>query len=125
ADSSYFSVFSTTGELLYATYVPNSGFDFAAQNESSAPSQPAVVCFANAAGHLPLIAAAPGQLIAITGGGFGPASPMYTTPDSDGKYPLTAGGFHVRIAGTDVPILAIARGLILVQVPYDIVQPLP
>src|SRR5439155_12394742 len=87
--------------------------------------QPSIGCFASSAGRVPTTMAAPGELITITGGGFGPLNPVYTSPDSSGKYPSSAAEFHVRIAGIDVPILALARGLIAVQVPYELTPIFP
>ncbi len=121
-DTSYFAILSPAGELQYATYVPNPSFDFDKQNVPLPPAQPSVACFANTAGRYPTVGTAPGQMITITGGGFGPAEPMYFSPDAGGNYPLSAAGFHVRIAGLDAPIIAVARGVVAVQVPYE-VQP--
>lgn len=118
-DTSYFAIVSPSAQLVFATYVPTASFEFATQTETR-PSTPAnLSCFASTAGRFPLVDAAPGQLITLTGGGFGPASPIYSEPDSSGMYPLTSGGFRVRIAGMDAHIIAIARGLIAVQVPYE------
>jgi hypothetical protein len=46
---SYFVVLSAGVQLIYGTYVSDSDFDFAAQNESAKPA-PTVSCFANAEG---------------------------------------------------------------------------
>ncbi len=119
-DTSYFAIVSPLGQTVYATYVPNQNFDFTRTNEPQSPALPSLGCFENTAGRLPIVSAAPGQLITLTGGGFGPSTPIYTTPDMNGKYPLTAGGFRVQIAGMDAPIIAVARGLIAAQVPYEI-----
>jgi uncharacterized protein (TIGR03437 family) len=119
-NTSYFMVLSPTAQLVYATYVPNAGFNFAAQNESTGPPQAAITCFASTAGRAPSTIAAPGELITITGAGFGPPSPIYTAPGADGMYPLTAGGFSVTIGGLNAPMIAVAEGLIAVQVPFEI-----
>lgn len=118
-DSSYFVVISPTVGIVYATYTLNSSFDFANNNESNGAPPPMVGCFADAAGRAPNTVAAPGELITITGGGFGPLNPLAITPGADGMYPHTAGGFHVVIGGLDAPILALVRGLITVQVPFE------
>jgi uncharacterized protein (TIGR03437 family) len=117
--TSYFAVLSPVGQIVYATYVAPTGFDFATQNEPASPPPASVGCIASTAGRLPITSAAPGQLITFTGGGFGPSTPVYSAPDASGKYPVTLGGFRVRIAGMDAPIFAVARGLIAVQVPYE------
>jgi len=119
-DTNYFVILSAASQPVYATYVPREGFDFGATNEPQSPAPARLNCFANTAGRLPSPAAAAGQLITLTGGGFGPPVPIYTAPGADGKYPLTAEGFQVRIGGLDAPIIAVARGLIAVQVPYEI-----
>jgi uncharacterized protein (TIGR03437 family) len=118
-DTAYFLILSPSGQTLYASYVVSTEFDFTNGNEPKAPAPARVGCFASTAGRFPAAGAAPGQLITITGGGFGPTSPIYYTPDANGKYPLTAGGFRVRISGRDAPMVAIARGIIAVQVPYE------
>ena len=119
-DTSYFAIVSPSGQTAYATYVPNQNFDFTRNNEPQSPAQSSLGCFENAAGRLPIVSAAPGQLITITGGGFGPSTPIYTVTDANRKYPLTAGGFRVRISGVDASIIAVARGLIAAQVPYEV-----
>jgi uncharacterized protein (TIGR03437 family) len=118
-NTSYFAVLSPAGQMVYATYVPATGFNFASQNESAGPPPAAVSCIASTAGRSPGAYAAPGELITITGGGFGPSGPVYTAPGADGKYPLTAAGFNVQIGGLNAPVIAVARGLIAVQVPFE------
>jgi len=118
--SSYFLVLSPTAQMVYATYVPIAGFDFASQNESAGTPPPSIACFAAAAGRHPTTFAAPGELITITGAGFGPLNPVYTAPGSDGLYPSTAMGFSVKVGGLKAPIIALARGLIAVQVPFEV-----
>lgn len=117
-DTNYFAVVSPAGQLVYASYVPAAGFDLASQNQPQSPGPAKLSCIASTAGRSPLRSVAPGQLITLTGGGFGPASPMYSAPDNRGMYPLTLGGFRVRIGGMDAPIIAVARGLVAVQVPF-------
>jgi uncharacterized protein (TIGR03437 family) len=119
-NSSYFMVLSPMAQLVYATYVPAAGFDFDSQNESNATLQAAITCFQSTAGRVPSTYAAPGELITITGAGFGPLSPVYTAPGPDGMYPLTASGFSVTIGALNAPIVALARGLIAVQVPFEV-----
>jgi uncharacterized protein (TIGR03437 family) len=119
-DTLYFAVLSPSVELVHATYVPASGFEFEKQNEAVSPPAPAIACLANSAGRRPSLSAAPGQLITLTGGGFGVTAPRYSSPDANGKYPLESDGFRVRIDGKDAPIIALARGLIAVQVPYEL-----
>jgi len=126
----YFAILSPAGDLVYATYVPgtmfnapNTAFNFSTQNESTGPPPAVISCIVSTAGRLPYDAAAPGELITITGGGFGPLTTVYTTPGADGIYPSTAGGFNVKIAGLDAPVFAVARGLIAVQVPYETALP--
>jgi uncharacterized protein (TIGR03437 family) len=115
---SYFAVLSAAVQLVYASYVSSSNFDFTAQNESTVV-EPTVNCFANVAGLEPTTAAAAGELIRITGGGFGPLNPIYSGVGADGMYPRTAEGFRVSIGGLDTPVIAVGRGLITVQVPYE------
>ncbi len=119
-NTAYFAVLKPDGSLVYATYVPATGFDFSKQNESTGPPPAAVSCFETTAGRIATTSAAPGELITIAGGGFGPAAPVFTTPGQSGSFPLSAGGLSVRIGGMDAPVIAIARGLIAVQVPYEI-----
>lgn len=124
--SNYFTLLSPFGQTLYASYVPMPGFDFAAQDEAPAPALAKLSCIANAADHAPLpVSAAPGQLVTVTGGGFGPAAPVYGTPDSRGMYPVALSGFAVRIAGLNAPVVAVARGLITVQIPFESTSPGP
>jgi uncharacterized protein (TIGR03437 family) len=122
--TSYFAVFSPAVQLVYATYVPRQGFNFSTQNESTATPLATISCFASTAGRVPSTGAAPGELITITGGGFGPATPIYTAPGADGTYPLTAGGLNVKIGGLDAPVIAAAQGLIAVQVPFELASQL-
>ncbi len=122
--TSYFAVFSPSAQLVYATYVPSQGFNVAAQNESSAVPSAAIACFASTAGRVPATGAAPGELITLTGGGFGPPTPVFTAPGADGTYPLTAAGFSVKIGGMDAPVIAVALGLIAVQVPFELANQL-
>lgn len=119
-DTNYFAIMSPAGQLVYASYVPTTGFDFAKQNASQSPGPAKLSCAASTAGRFPLISIAPGQLITLTGGGFGPAGPIYSAPDNRGMYPQMLGGFRVRIYGMDAPIIAVARGLIAVQVPFEV-----
>lgn len=120
SDTDYLAFLSPTGRLVHATYVPSQGFDFAGAREPQNPPAARIGCIANSAGRLPAISAAPGQLITITGGGFGPNDPVFTAPDKGGNYPMETGGFRVRIGNIDAPIVALARGLIAVQVPFEI-----
>ena len=124
-DTSYFAILSPAGELLYATYVPNLGFDFAQQNESGGPPEPAVACFSGTAGRVQGPMAAPGEMITLNGSGFGPSRPILATPLANGRYPVTVAGYRVRIGGIDAPIFSIGRGLITVQVPYETAWPFP
>ncbi len=119
-NTSYFIILSPQGQPVYATYVPATGFNFAQQNESAGPPAATISCIASTAGRVPSTSAAAGEMITLTGGGFGPSSPVYTAPGSDGTYPLTASGYSVKIGGLDAPIFAVARGLIAVQVPFEI-----
>ncbi len=116
---SYFFILSPQAQLVYATYVPPAGFNFTQQNESTGPPAATIGCFASTAGRVPSTFAAPGELITITGGGFGPSNVMYTAPGADGKYPLTAAGYSVKIGGLDAPVIAVALGTIAVQVPFE------
>lgn len=119
-NTSYFLILSPAGQRVYASYVPTQSFNLATQNESAGPPQASVACFASTAGRSTFVGAAPGELITITGGGFGPASPVYTAPGADGKYPFTAAGLSVTIAGLQAPVIAVADGLIAAQVPFEI-----
>jgi uncharacterized protein (TIGR03437 family) len=119
-DTLYLAIVAPTGDLVHATYLPEAGYEFHSENEPSGPTQPALRCIANSAGRIPIRAAAPGQLITLTGGGFGPSTTRYYSPDATGRYPLVADGFRVRVSGRDAPIIALARGLIAVQVPYEL-----
>ncbi len=118
-NTSYFAVWSPLGQLVYGTFVPTSGFNFAAQNESTAPPAATVGCLASAANHVPTSGVAPGELITIIGGGFGPAAPLAVAPQANGTYPATAGGFNVTIGGRNAPVLGVTRGEITVQAPYE------
>lgn len=116
----YFGIVSRSGALLHADFVPVEGFQLDQENEPVQEPSASVTCVARTAGRMPAAAVAPGQLITITGGGFGPAVPSYAAPDASGRYPTTFEGFEVRISGTPVPLIAVARGLIAVQVPYNL-----
>jgi uncharacterized protein (TIGR03437 family) len=123
----YFAILSPAGQLVYATYVPgtqfgapNTAFNFSTQNESTGPPPAVISCFASTASRFPSGDAAPGQLITLTGGGFGPLTTVSTVPGADGTYPLAAAGFSVKIGGLGAPVFAVSRGLITVQVPYEI-----
>ncbi|HLK63528.1 MAG TPA: hypothetical protein VKU19_08810 [Bryobacteraceae bacterium] len=118
--SAYFIVLAPSLQSLYGTYVSGPAFDFAAENESSGMPPPSLSCFANAAGRAPDTIAAPGELITLTGGGFGPVDVLPTSLGPDGLYPRAAAGFRVTINGVDAPIFTVARGLITVQVPFEV-----
>lgn len=120
--TSYVAILSRAGQVISASYVPDQElFDFSTLNESSLDARrAAIACFAATAGRSPSRSAAPGELITVTGGGFGPPEPVYTTPDSAGRFPTVASGLQVKIGGIDAPILAVARGLIAVQVPFEL-----
>lgn len=121
-DTSYFTILSSAGETLHAEFVPSKGFSFDQENEPVNDPPARVACIAQTAGREPSARLAPGQLITVTGGGFGPASPAYAAPDATGKYPMEFGGFQVRIDGVAAPVIAIARGLVAVQVPFENAQ---
>jgi uncharacterized protein (TIGR03437 family) len=122
-DTPYFAIFSPSGQMVYASYVPAT-FDFASQNEIQSPAPASVVCFVSTAGRVPTTLAAPGQLITITGGAFGPSSTIYSSLDTNSMYPLALAGLRVRIGGLDAPIIAAARGVVAAQVPFELVQPI-
>ena len=50
---------------------------------------------------------------------FGPPTPIYSATGNRGLYPLTTGNFRARINGVDAPVIAVARGLIAVPVPFE------
>jgi uncharacterized protein (TIGR03437 family) len=118
-DTSYFAVWSPSGQLVYGSYVPTAGFNFTAQNESAGTPAAAIGCLASAANRLPTSAIAPGELITLIGGGFGPTTPLQTPLQANGTYPTAAGGFSVKIGGLDAPVLGVARGELSVQAPYE------
>lgn len=120
----YFLILSPSGQTIYSAYVPAT-FDFVAQDDMHPAAPASLSCFASTAGRVPTSYAAPGQLITITGGGFGPSSTIYSSPDDSGTFPLTVGGFRVRIAGIDAHIIAVSRGLIAAQVPFEIAPSIP
>lgn len=119
--SKYFMILGPDGTTIYATYTGQL-FDLASQNENTGPPTPSVACFVNASSRYADsgFVAAPGQIIEVTGGGFGPANPIYNSPDSTGRYPLKAGGFTVKIGGNYAPVFSVARGTITVQVPFEL-----
>ena len=78
-----------------------------------------VSCFQSTAGRFPWTTAAAGELITIVGGGFGPVTPTYAAPGTGGIYPATFEGVKVTIGGYTAPVIAVARGLIAVQVPFE------
>jgi uncharacterized protein (TIGR03437 family) len=117
-NTSYFAVWAPSGQLVYGSYVPTAGFDFAAQNESAGPQAPAIGCVASGANRIPTAGIAPGELITLIGGGFGPTTPVQVPLQPNGTYPTAAGGFSVQIGGLDAPVLGVARGELTVQVPY-------
>ncbi len=117
----YYARFSPAGKLLYATYVPQYTFKFDAPEPTA--NTPTLSCAAATAGRKPIGAVAPGQMITLTGGNFGPAEVIYSTLGPDGKFPTTLNGYRVRIGDTNAPIFAIARGLIAVQVPFETKSP--
>lgn len=112
AGSSYFATVTPAGELAFATYTAPSGI---------AAGSPSIACVQSTAGRVPEQGIASGELITIVGGGFGPASATYTAPDVNGMYPLSAEGLSVKINGMDAPVIAVARGLIAVQVPSGVI----
>lgn len=118
--TSYFLIAGQDGRTIQATYVPTVGFDFRKQNEFAGVPVAKASCMAASAGRRPTSFLTPGQLVTITGGGFGPDSPVYTSPGSDGKYPTVAYGFRVLVAGISAPIIAVAKGLVAVQVPFEV-----
>jgi uncharacterized protein (TIGR03437 family) len=119
-NTSYFAVLSPAAQIVYATYVPSTGFNFANQNESQSAPPPTVSCFQSTAGRFPsTTGAAPGELITIVGGGFGPLATTYAALGTGRTYPTTLDGFQITIGGYTAPVIALARGLIAVQVPFE------
>lgn len=117
-DTEYFQIFSPAGALLYASYVP-AGLGFTERNEPTSTPAPRLTCVAATAGRGPFQAIAPGQMITLTGTGFGPATALYASLGADRKYPLELAGFRARVAGIDAPVIAVARGLLAIQVPFE------
>jgi uncharacterized protein (TIGR03437 family) len=117
-DTEYFQIISPSGDLLYASYVPT-GPGFAERSEPTRTPAPRLACVAATAGRGPFQAIAPGQMITLTGTGFGPATAQYASLGADGKYPFELAGFRARVAGLDAPIIAVARGLLAIQVPFE------
>lgn len=118
--TSYFLITGQDGKTFQATYVPTLGFDFTRQNEFAGVPAARVGCAAATAGRRPTNFVTRGQLVTVTGAGFGPESPVYMSPGSNGKYPTVANGFRVRVAGIDASIIAVARGLVAIQFPFEL-----
>ena len=118
--SSYYVSIAPDGSLRYATYLPSGRFDFPAQSDTPPAPAPRLVCAAATAGRAPLYNVAAGQLITLTGAGFGPVAPVYSQPDAFGKYPVTLAGYEVRVAGQPAPVIAVARGLVAIQMPFGV-----
>ncbi len=119
-DTSYYLLLNESGQINYASYVPNLGFDFSSQSETPPPpATPRITCIASSAGRRPVPSPSPGQLVTITGAGFGPAEPIYASLGEDHDFPKSLAGFSARIGGIAAPIVAVARGLIAVQVPFE------
>lgn len=116
-DTDYYARVSPTGALLYATYVPIVNFNF--QSPEPLAQKPTLNCPAATAGRFALRRLVSGQMVTLTCGNFGPATAAYSTLDSTGRFPFAFSGYRVRIGGADAPIIAIARGLIAVQVPCE------
>jgi uncharacterized protein (TIGR03437 family) len=64
-------------------------------------------------------ALAPGMIAAIYGQRLGPADPITTRFDSQGRLPDNAGGVSVELNGIRAPIFYAAPGQVNVQVPYE------
>jgi len=81
------AIVSPLGPTVYATYVPNQSFDFTRTNEPQSPAPASLGLLRKHRRTAPdrSTAGALGQLITLTGGGFGPSTPIYTTPDTDGN----------------------------------------
>jgi hypothetical protein len=64
----------------------------------------ALACAGNAASFvdMPL---APNEIVSIFGAGIGPATPVSTTPDAAGLYPVQTGGFQITFDGISAPLL--------------------
>jgi uncharacterized protein (TIGR03437 family) len=118
-DTKYFLILASGGGVVQAEYVPSVGFDFERENERAGETPARLACVAQTAGRLPTGFVTHGQLITITGGGFGPAAPVYSAPDASGKYPLELNGIRVKVGEVAVPVIAVARGLVAAQVPYS------
>ncbi len=123
----YFVRFSRDGELLGASYLPvrpppimGPEFPDFDPLDPAGPAQ--VFCFSSTATRASAFGVSAGSFITITGGRFGPAAPLYAAPGTDGKYPLALGGIDVKIGGIPAPVIAIARGLVAVQVPFELPQ---
>ncbi len=81
-------------------------------------TNPAGISAANAASLLPG-PVAPGEIIALTGTGLGPANGVAATFDS-GMLPTQLGGSEVHFDGGAAPLFYVQSGQINVQAPYAI-----
>ncbi len=113
--SGYAARYSASGTLLYGSFTPPQSFDF------ERPSVlPRLGCVASTAGRAPVTGVVRGEMVTLTGGNFGPATVIAAALDAAGRFPRELAGYRVRMNGLDAPMIAVARGLVAVQVPFEL-----
>lgn len=121
----YFQRFDENGKLTGASYFPQMAsavteYDFPLIDPLIAGAAPAIHCAVPTSHRLPNSGAfAPGQLITITGGNFGPSEAVYAMPDASGRFPHLLAGISASVEGLPAPLIAVARGLVAVQIPFE------
>ncbi len=104
-----------TGKLLYGAFTP-------AGDEAQPGGRPTLACAASTAGRAPVSGVVRGEMLTLTGGNFGPTTAVYAGLGADGRFPKELAGYRVQMNGLDAPVIAVARGLVAVQVPFELGQ---
>lgn len=63
------------------------------------------------------MALAPNEIASFFGAGIGPATPISTTPDPDGIYPIETGGVQITFDGVPAPLLYASSGQVNLVTP--------
>jgi uncharacterized protein (TIGR03437 family) len=82
--------------------------------------RPKAACVRDALDRLstPPLTLGVGEVVRLRGGGFGPQSPVTSTPGPDQRFPTSVDGLAVEVAGLAATILAAAPGEVVFAIPF-------